>query len=152
MAQSDLKNKIISGSFWTVFSNIASQLVTFTVTIVLARLLSPGDFGVVAISSVFVGVIILFQDLGMGAAIIQRQNIDDDYLSTSFTVSLLAGVLLAVLLALSSPLIADFYNERILRDILLVSSLGFIFSPFNSIHTTLLSKRLSFQKLSLINF
>src|SRR3990170_3444421 len=152
MAQSDLKNKIISGSFWTVFSNIASQLVTFTVTIVLARLLTPGDFGVVAISSVFVGVIILFQDLGMGAAIIQRQHIDDDYLSTSFTVSLLAGVLLAALLALSSSFIADFYNERILRDILLVSSLGFILSPFTSIHTTLLSKRLEFKKLSLINF
>jgi len=151
MPKTDLKNKIISGSFWTVFSNVASQLVTFSVTIVLARLLTPGDFGIVAISSVFVGVIILFQDLGMGAAIIQRQNIDDDYLSTSFTVSLLAGVLLAVLLALSSPLIADFYNEKILRDILLVSSLGFILSPFTTIHTTILSKRLEFRRLSLIN-
>lgn len=151
MAKTDLKNKIISGSFWTVFSNIASQLVTFSVTVVLARLLTPGDFGVVAISSVFVGVIILFQDLGMGAALIQRQNIDEDYLSTSFTVSLLAGVLLASLLAVSSPFIADFYNEKILRDILLVSSVGFILSPFTSIHTTMLSKRLEFRKLSLIN-
>lgn len=151
MKRAEIKQKIISGSFWTVFSNVCSQVVTFCVTIVLARLLTPGDFGVVAISSVFIGVVILFQDLGMGAAIIQRQNIDDDYLSTSFFVSILAGIALALILAAASPFIAGFYNEAVLRDILLVSSLGFVLSPFTSIHTSILSKRLEFKKLSLLN-
>lgn len=151
MTKAEIKQKIISGSFWTVFSNVCSQLVTFSATIVLARLLTPGDFGIVAISSVFIGVVILFQDLGMGAAIIQRQNIDDDYLSTSFFVSIMAGVALAALLAATSPFIAAFYKEPVLRDILLVSSLGFVLSPFTSIHTSILSKRLEFKKLSLVN-
>lgn len=148
--QSDIKHRVVSGSAWTLFANISSQAISFLVTVVLARLLTPGDFGVVAISAVFTGVITLFQDVGMGAALIQRKDIDDDYLSTSFSISLLAGVCLAVLLAAFSPLIAAFYKETVLRDILLVSSIGFLLSPFTSIHTSILSKRLEFKKVALI--
>lgn len=150
MKQSDLKNKVVSGSAWTLFANISSQAISFLVTVVLARLLAPEDFGVVAISAVFIGVITLFQDVGMGAALIQRKDIDEDYLSTSFSVSLLAGALLAALVAVISPLVAAFYKETVLRDILLVSSLGFLLSPFTSIHTSILSRRLEFKKVALI--
>lgn len=150
MKQSDLKKKVVSGSAWTLFANVSSQAISFLVTVVLARLLTPGDFGVVAISAVFIGVITLFQDVGMGAAIIQRKDIDDDYLSTSFSVSIIAGALLAALVATVSPFVASFYREAILRDILLVSSLGFLLSPLTSIHTSILSKKLEFKKVALL--
>jgi len=150
MKQSDLKRKVVSGSAWTLFANVSSQAISFIVTVVLARILTPSDFGVVAISAVFIGVITLFQDVGMGAALIQRKDIDEDYLSTSFSVSLLAGALLAALVAAVSPLVAAFYREAVLRDILLVSSLGFLLSPFTSIHTSVLSRRLEFKKVALI--
>ena len=150
MKRADIKQRVVSGSAWTLFANVASQGVSFLVTVVLARLLTPADFGVVAISAVFTGVITLFQDVGMGAALIQRKDIDDDYLSTSFSVSLLAGAALAVLVAAASPLVASFYKESVLRDILLVSSLGFLLSPFTSIHTSILSKSLEFKKVALI--
>ncbi|HBG46055.1 MAG TPA: colanic acid exporter [Deltaproteobacteria bacterium] len=150
MNKTELKQKIISGSFWSISSNVASQAVTFAVTIILARLLAPEDFGIVAISAVFTGIITLFQDLGMGAAIIQRQNIDDDYLSTSFSVSLIAGAGIALLLAMAAPFVASFYDEPVLKGILYVSALGFILSPFTSIHTTILAKRLEFKKLSIV--
>lgn len=150
MKRSDLKQKVLQGSAWTLLANISSQALSFLVTVVLARLLTPGDFGVVAISAVFTGVITLFQDVGMGAALIQRKDIDEDYLSTSFSVSLIAGVILACMLAGASPLIAWFYGEAVLRDILLVSSIGFLLSPFTSIHTSILSKGLEFKKVALI--
>lgn len=148
---STVKNNIIKGSFWTLVSNIGTHAITFLVTAVLARLLTPSDFGIVAISAFFTGIISLFQDLGMGAAIIQRQNIDDDYLSTSFLASFLAGVALAGLVALASPFIAGFYGEQVLKPLLLVSSLGFILSPFTSIHLSILTKRLEFRKITTIN-
>ncbi len=150
MKKSDLKQKVVSGSAWTLFANVSSQAISFLVTVVLARLLTPGDFGVVAISAVFIGIITLFQDVGMGAALIQRKDIDEDYLSTSFSVSLIAGVVLAALVAAVSPLVASFYREAVLRDILLVSSIGFLLSPFTSIHTSILSKRLEFKKVALL--
>jgi PST family polysaccharide transporter len=150
MKRSEIKHKVVSGSAWTLFANVSSQAISFLVTVVLARLLTPVDFGVVAISAVFIGVITLFQDVGMGAALIQRKEIDDDYLSTSFSVSLLAGAVLAGLIAAISPLVASFYGQAVLRDILLVSSIGFLLSPFTSIHTSILSKSLEFKKVALI--
>lgn len=150
MKRSDLKHKLIHGSAWTLLANVSAQAITFLVTVVLARLLTPGDFGIVAISAVFTGIITLFQDVGMGAALIQRKDIDEDYLSTSFSVSVIAGVILAVLLAAASPFIASFYNEAVLRDILLVSSIGFLLSPFTSIHTSILAKQLEFKKVAFI--
>lgn len=150
MKSAELRHKVLSGSAWTLSANISSQAISFLVTVVLARLLTPNDFGVVAISAVFTGVITLFQDVGMGAALIQRKDIDEDYLSTSFTVSLLAGVFLAFCLAAASPLVAWFYNEPVLRNIILVSSIGFLLSPFTSIHTSILAKELQFKKVALI--
>lgn len=146
----DLKQKIITGSFWTVFTNVFTRLISLIMMIFLARLLTPEDFGVVAISTVFVGVVTLFQNLGMGSAIIQRQEIDDDYLSTSFTVSVITGIVLAGLLAAVSTFIADFYNEKIVRDIILISSLGLIIGPLSSTHIAILTKNLDFKTVSII--
>lgn len=151
MRNAEIKQRVINGSIWTIFSNISTNSVSFAVTVVLARLLTPEDFGIVAISAVFVGIVTLFQDLGMGSAIIQRQNIDDDYLSTSFSVSLLSGVAIAIVLAAVSPLVAYFYGKEVLKYILLFSTIGFILSPFTSIHTTLLTKGMEFRKLALVN-
>lgn len=151
MKKTELRQKVINGSFWTIVANISSQLITFSVTIVLARLLTPGDFGVVAISAVFTGIVTLFQDLGMGAAIIQKRDIDDKYLSTSFFVSIFAGIILALLLLALAPSVASFYKEPVLKPILFISAIGFILSPLTSIHTSILTKRLEFKKLAAIN-
>ncbi|MDP2688968.1 MAG: MOP flippase family protein [Deltaproteobacteria bacterium] len=148
MPQPKIREKIIRGSAWTMLSNIGANLTTFAVLIVLARLLSPDDFGIVAITSVFTGIVTLFQDLGMGAAIIQRKEINDEYLSTSFVVSLAAGIVIAAALVLASPLIASFYGEEVLKPVLMVSAAGFVLSPFVSTHTSILTRRLEFRKIT----
>lgn len=151
MKRTDIRETVVSGSFWSIFSNIWTNIATFGATVILARLLTPEAFGIIAISAVFVGVLSLFQDLGMCSAIIQRQNIDDDYLATSFFVSLMAGLMLALLLAAASPVIAGFYGEAKLKHILLVSSTGFLMTPLISIHTTIMTKRFEFEKLAFVN-
>lgn len=90
---SGLKENVIKGAFWTMSSETSAQMLSFGVTIVLARILEPEDFEIVALFAVFVGFLAMFTGLGMGAAIIQRQNIDDDYLSTSFWVSIVSRII-----------------------------------------------------------
>lgn len=147
----DLRARVIRGSIWNSASNICAQALNFIVTIVLARLLVPEDFGIIAISGVVVGVITLFQDLGMGSAIIQKKDISEDYLATSFLVSFLTGVGIAVLVVAISPLIASFYEKQILKPVIMVSSIGFVLSPLMSIHNSILTKNLEFKKIGVLN-
>jgi PST family polysaccharide transporter len=147
----ELKKQVISGSFWSVASNISVQAVNFVITVVLARLLVPEDFGVIAISSVVVGFVTLFQDLGMGSAIIQKKQIDEDYLGTSLLVSFVTGIAIALLIVAVSPFIASFYSKSILEDIIMVSSIGFVLGPLMSIHNSILTKNLEFKKIGILN-
>jgi O-antigen/teichoic acid export membrane protein len=145
-----LKKQVMSGSFWSAASNISVQAVHFVVLIVLARLLVPEDFGIVAISGVVVGIITLFQDLGMGSAIIQKKRIDEGHLATSFLVSFVTGVAIALSIVAVSPFIASFYGKSILKPIIMVSSIGFVLSPLMSIHHSILTKNLEFKKIGIL--
>lgn len=147
----DLKRKLFVGASWNVVAQLGIQGISFCVTIVLARVLVPEDFGLVALSSVFVGFILIFEDLAMGSAIVQRKNINDAYLSTSFWASLIVGVVLAVILILIAPLAATFYEKDLLKYILMVSALSLVVSPITTIHKSMLAKNLEFNKLAVIS-
>jgi len=147
----DIKRKLFQGISWNVLSQLGTQGISFCVTLVLARLLVPEDFGLVALSGVFVGFILIFEDLAMGSAIVQRKNIDDVYLSTSFWASMMTGLILAAVLLLIAPFAALFYDNPLLKPIIMISSLSLVISPFTSIHKSLLTKRLEFNKLAIIN-
>jgi len=147
----DLKNKIIKGTSWIAFSQIINQLLSFGIIVVLARLLDPDDFGTVAISAVFVGFVGMLGNLGMGQAIIQRQKIDEYYLSTCFWTSFFSGIGIAIVLILISPFVSNYYHKDILKYIIIISSLSFIFGALTSTHITLLTKELEFNKIALLN-
>lgn len=147
----ELKEKVVKGTSWNIVSQISVQILSLGVTVVLARLLNPDDFGIVALSDVFLGFAYLFADLGMGAAIIQRQKIDDDYLSTSFWVSIVTGTGIALIFCAAAPFIAAFYGREVLKYIVVASSVGFLLGSLTSVHTALLTKRLEFNKLALIS-
>ena len=134
-----------------MFVQVTNQLLSIGVLIILARLLNPEDFGTVALSDVFFGFAYLFADLGMGPAIIQKQKIDDNDLSTSFWVSVATGLGIALILCAVSPLIAAFYDKEILKYVVMLSSTAFLLGSFSSIHRTLLTKKLEFNKIALIN-
>jgi len=127
-----------------------TQAFQLIVVMVLARLLSPKDFGIVGLTAVFTGIVIAFNELGMSAAIIQRKDIDNDHLSTSFWANIIMGIILFVLFIIISPFIANFFQEDIIKSILIVSSLGLIIGSFSIIHKALLEKNLDFKKITAV--
>lgn len=146
----NLQKSTASGVLWTGISQFISQAFQFLVIIILARLLYPEEFGIVGMAAIFTGFISRFNELGLSAAIIQRKNIDEMHLSTSFWTSLVTGVILCILTVIVSPYIADYFQEELVRPILIVSSINFIVGSFTVIPRTLFTKSLEFKKLAIV--
>lgn len=126
------------------------QGVQFAVLIVLARILSPEDFGVIALLALFVGLGNVFVDGGFSAALIQRQEISRRDESTVFFFNLAMGLLAALFLFAAAPLIAEYLGKPILRDLTYAMALNVFIGSFGAIHTTLLTKELNLKVLAKI--
>jgi O-antigen/teichoic acid export membrane protein len=140
---------ILRGASWKLFSQIAVQIGRISFVLVLARLLSPRDFGLVAMALVITGLVIAFADLGLGAALVQREAIDEQDRSTVFWTGMGAGILLTLTgIALSAPL-ASFYREPAVRNIMAVLSLSFFVSALAATQRALLTREMNFRTLEL---
>ena len=95
-----LRSKTIAGLTWSFGSRIFRQLSRFIITAILARLLSPDDFGLLGMVTVFTGFATVFNEMGMGAALIQKQNAEERHFCSAFWLNIVAGILL-MLAALS---------------------------------------------------
>lgn len=146
----NLLKSTASGVLWTGISQFLSQAFQFIVIIILARLLYPEQFGIVGMAAIFTGFISRFNELGLSAAIIQRKNINEMHLSTSFWTSLATGTILCILTIFVSPYIADYFQEELVRPILIISSINFIVGSFTVIPRTLFTKSLDFKKLAIV--
>ncbi len=144
-----LKQKTIKGLFWSFVSQGGKQVSSLIITAVLARLLSPSDFGIVGMAVVFTGFGDVFKDLGLSKALIQKQDIDNSHLYSAFWINIGFGLLLTSVIILISPLIALFYNKPELKPILIVLSFNFIISSLTIIHQTILTKEMDFRSLTI---
>lgn len=106
-----LSKKIVSGMGWKFGERIIAQGISFIISIVLARLLSPKEYGTIALVLVFITIANVFVSDGLGAGLIQKKSGDLEF-STMFYCSLTFGVILYFLLFLFAPLIASFYSNR----------------------------------------
>jgi len=114
---------------------------------ILARLLTPKDFGVVGIAMIFVGFAALFSQLGVGPALIQRTNLTSVHIRVGFTLAVLSSIILVLLMWTISPLIAAFFRNDQVVDVLDVVSINFFLSGFGVVSESLLKRDLKFQKL-----
>jgi O-antigen/teichoic acid export membrane protein len=146
-----LKKQVAKGVSWNFLDQLTRQLISVGLTAVLARLLSPDDYGLVALSSIFVGFVSLFGDLSIGAALIQKSDLDDRDISTSFWTSIITGFVIAGVLFVIAPIAARYYTQPILTYIIDFSAISFCFTGFSSTHRVLLTKKMEFYKLSIIN-
>lgn len=146
----DIKQQTITGISWTLLAQIASQFSSFVNTALLARLLTPADFGLLGMVAVFTGLAMLISKAGLGQALIQKQDLNDEHYSSAFWLNVGVGVVMTLLLCLASPLIAHFYEEPRLQPIIIVASLVFLISPANLIQRTRLQKDMNFRKLAVI--
>lgn len=145
-----LKKDAVKGVKWASASQLGRQIIQYTTTIILAALLTPSDFGLMAMAIVIVGFLEIFKDLGTAAAIIQNQNLSEESLSSIFWVNVGFGLLVAIIVFLAAPLGADFFNNVKIENILKVLSISFIFSSFGTVHKKLLEKELKFDSLAKI--
>jgi len=146
-----LKQQVVKGVSWSFLEQLTRQVMAIGVTAVLARILSPDDYGLVALSSIFVGFLSLFGDLSIGAALIQKSNPDDRDISTSFWTSVSTGFVIAGVLCAISPFVSHYYNQPLLTNIIVISAISFCITPIWSTHKVLLTKKMEFNKLAMIN-
>ncbi len=144
MAQS-LKDKTVKGTLWSGIDNVAQYVVSFFVSIVLARLLSPDDYGLLGIVAIFTAVCQTVINGGFTTALVRKKEANDDDYSTVFYVNLGVSLLLYFIIYLFAPLIAEFFNREELVLLTQVSSLGIIIGALGLVQQTILTKRIDFK-------
>lgn len=143
---SSLKKQAISGAFWSFAERFGQQGIQFVVSIVLARLLAPKDFGVLGMLTIFIALAQSVIDSGFGQALIQKQDADRTDESTVFWFNLASGAAMAAVLFFAAPWIAVFYDTPLLRPVTQLFSLNLIINSFGIVQNALLTKELAFKK------
>lgn len=150
MAQS-LKDKTVKGLAWSSIERFSTMFIQLAVNIVLARILMPEDFGMVAMLAVFIQFSQAFIDSGFSNALIQRKNRTEADYCTVFYFTVAVSTVLYVLLYISAPYISDFYNMPQLTEVARVLGLGLIIGSLAAVHKTRLSIELKFKVQAVIS-
>lgn len=143
-----LKSSVITSLIWKFLERIGTQGVQFVVAIVLARLLAPADFGLIALVTVFIAIANVFVQSGLNTALIQKKNADNLDFSTVFYASLAIAALLYGVLFVCAPLIADFYNGQTkLIPVVRVLGLMLLLGAVSSVQEAYVARNMMFKKL-----
>lgn len=142
-----LRNRAQSGLIWGAAERFSQQGFYFVVQLVLARLLAPEEFGLIAMASVFTVICFTLVDCGFGRALIQKDYISEADRSTTFYFNLLAASLISFTLFACAPVIANFYEEPVLVSVVRWLSLSLIFGSIGLVHFSLLTRSLKFKEL-----
>lgn len=151
MKQDNLKYKAASGIVWTAVQKYSTMFISFISGIILARLLSPSDYGSIGMLAIFMSLAQVFIDAGFGSAIIQKKQPTQRDYSTVFYFNIIMSLVLYVILYISAPIIASFYHMSILCDVLRVQGIVVFIYSLNVIQQNLIRKNLDFKKLSKIS-
>lgn len=143
-----IKNQAVRGVMWNAIERFSSQGIQFVLTIVIARLLSPGDYGLVAMLGIFMAIAQTMVDSGFSNALIQKKNRTETDYSTVFYFNIVAAIFIYLLLFVSAPFIADFYSQPALVNVARVIGLGLITNSLGTIQMTRLMIVLDFKKLA----
>lgn len=147
-----LKKQALSGMIWTYSQQFGTQALTFGVSIVLARVLLPEEFGLIGMLAIFIGIGTALFDGGLTSSLIRTKELNQEDYSTVFYFNLICSVIIYGVLYLAAPFIADFYNQPTLSSITRVYALTFVISAFGTVQNTILTRELQFKKQALITF
>jgi O-antigen/teichoic acid export membrane protein len=144
-----LKDRVRGGMAWTALAQVLSQVTRIAVLVVLARLLTPHEYGLAAMVFVFSGLVLLFADLGFSAAVVQRRELTDTDCSTAFWINVAAGAILTLVGVLAAGPIAAFYGEPAVKPLFEAVSLAFLLTSVQSTQIALLKKSMRFRALEI---
>jgi len=149
MAEQSLKQKTMNGVVWNIFNTIANKVIVFVFSILLARLLSPEDYGTVAMLNIFIAISQTFIDSGLRTALIRKQDRTEEDNNTMFYFNLVTALFFYAVLFFAAPYIADFYNTPILKDVARVSGLILVIPTLSGVQGALLTARVDFKTMSI---
>jgi PST family polysaccharide transporter len=141
----NLRQRTLVGLGWSGAARFLGQLLQLGTTVVLARLLSPKDYGLLGMVLVFTGFATYIADMGLGASIIQRNALSDRHLNSVFWLNVATGLALSVVFALGAPLVARFYDEPRLRLLTVAIAANFFLTSLNVVQNALLDRALNFR-------
>lgn len=146
MSNGDLKQKVFSGTVWTLLEQLGAKCAALIVEIVLARILLPEDYGIVAIAAVFITIANTITVDGLSLALVQKEDASSIDFSSGFFLNLIVSGIIAVALFCAAPYIAGFYASPLLCDVLRVLSLSIPISSLNSIQRAYATRNLLFKR------
>jgi O-antigen/teichoic acid export membrane protein len=147
---STLKQQTISGMLWSAIQRFGTMIISFVSNIVLARLLSPDDYGCIGLLTIFIVLADTFVQGGFGAALIQKKEPTKEDYSTVFYWNIIVSILMYVLLFFVAPYVAQFYKIPLLSSVLRVQGIILLTNALSIVQLNILRKELKFKKLSII--
>jgi len=146
-----LKSKALNSVAWSVVDRFATSGIQFVLNIIIARLLLPADYGLIAMLAIFIALAQSLVDSGFNVALIQKKNVEEKDLSTVFYFNIASGIVIYATLYFSSNLIAEFYNIPLLSILAKVIGINILINSLVLVHRTILAKKLDFKKQAIIN-
>ena len=144
--QHTVDGRMASGAIWMVLARICDKSIGLVGTLIVARLLAPSDFGLIAMAAVVVELLELLSSFGFDVALIQRRDPTRSHFDTAWTLNILLGLLIALCLVLSSNVVPAFFNEPRLEAIILCLAIPAVVRGFHNVGTVLFRKNLQFKK------
>ena len=151
LATQGLKEKAVSGMFWSFSDSMTTQVAQFIIGLILARILSPEEFGLVGMITVFLAVSQSIVDSGFGQALVRKQDISDSDYSTVFFFNLIAGVVIFFIFYLAAPWMATFYDRPELKSIARALAFIILINATNITQRTRLTRSINFRQLMKVN-
>ena len=145
MAEENLKSKTKKGLYWTFFNQLTTNGLSFVVGIIMARKLTPEDYGITALPTVFTAIAFVFIQSGFNSAMVRKPELTEHDLSTAFIYSTSVGILCYILIFIGAPWIAEFYDTPVLVPLVRVTALSFLWVPLATPQYILLTRRLDFK-------
>lgn len=145
----DFRSKTISGVTWTAVGQAGRQVVILAANILLARLLTPRDFGVIATAVIFSNFTFVISEQGLLMALVQRKDVGEEHLSSTFWLNLSLGIALAVVFAAGAEFTSRIYHEPGLAPVMRIISLMFVIYPLGMVHKAVLTRALSFRSIAI---
>lgn len=136
-----LKNKTVKGAGWSAIDNISQYIISFFVSLILARLLSPEDYGLIGLITIFTAISTTIINGGFTSALIRKKNATDKDYNTVFIVNVVVSILLYFILYISAPYIAIFFSRTELVALVRVQSIGLVIASFAIVQRAKLTKK-----------
>lgn len=149
MAEQSLKNKTMNGLIWNIINQMANRIIVFVFSVLLARILSPADYGTVAMLNIFIVISQTFIDSGLRTALIRKQDRTEEDNNTMFYFNFVTALFFYALLWMGAPYIADFYNTPILKQVARVSGLILVIPTLAGVHGAILTAKIDFKTQSI---